>query len=108
METVRQLMFLNGEKLNEDRFRRLLEARNEMVHPNTSPRDHRLSLQLSIETFDFCAEIIQAMYWPTRVVYDAIGVKPSNGLAHSTAIRELRTALVRDEHVNEYVAEHRQ
>ena len=71
IRSVEALLILNKRALDLQKYRRLRNLRNDVAHPRAADRDDKPQIGVTIETFEFCAKVIQDMYHPTTLVFDA-------------------------------------
>ena len=62
----------NKRRLNKEEFKRLRRIRNNIAHPKADDKDTDVTLDLASETFRFCADVIEDLYHPIRVVYSGL------------------------------------
>jgi len=68
LESAARLAVFGRSALDTETFRRLRRMRNEIVHPRIDDRDVDLPVSVPSETFDFCAQVIQDFYRPTKLI----------------------------------------
>ncbi len=72
IQSAELLVSTNRRALDLETFRRLRRARNDIAHPRVDDRDVDLPVSLATETFNFCVQIIQDFYYPTRVTFEGL------------------------------------
>ena len=71
IRSVESLLTVNKRTLDIRTFRRLRKLRNDVAHPRADDKDDEPEICVAIETFDFCAKVIQDLYHPAKLVFSA-------------------------------------
>jgi hypothetical protein len=70
IRSVESLLILNNRTLDVQEYRRLRKVRNDVAHPRADGNYDAPQVSVTIETFEFCAKVIQDLYHPTTLVFD--------------------------------------
>jgi hypothetical protein len=69
IRSIESLLILNQRTVDLQDFRRLRKVRNDIVHPRVDGKDETPPIGVAIETFEFCAKVIQDLYHPITLIY---------------------------------------
>ena len=69
IHSIELLLSVNQRTLDVQSYRRLRKVRNDIAHPRADDKDDTPPIGVAVETFEFCATVIQDLYHPTTLIY---------------------------------------